>query len=504
VSEPTQAFDVVVIGGGLAGLSAARRSQQLGAKVVVVEKGTSDEANNTRRSGGQYHAAYFDPKTHEPNEFYDAIVKATNGHSRPDTARAWADNVRRALEFLIAEGGVFEKAGAPEISWNRNGPPPLVVEELLEREPKWKGAANDRLLTRMTESFVKAGGAWRPGTRAIALEKEGDAVVGIQVEPRGGGARETIRGRAVVMADGGFQANPELMRKYVTRHTYSNQCSNLDTGDCLQMALAIGAKAVELDAAYQVVVLRDKVTNPSLGHPPWPTMLINAAMVVNGNAERIGDEALPTPPSSADPNGYPSPLYALKRMGGLMSKADAPGDSWVVFDDAVWQTVGRSKPPVDPIMPQSANQHYSLFEAIAEHGGTLMSGQTIAELAQQAGLPVATLERTVAAFNRFCREGTQLDPPRSARTGAIEKAPFYAIPVVPGILFNQGGVLVNGNGQALDEQERAIEGLYAAGGTMGGLMGGPQQGYAGGWSEAAVFGILSAEHAMSRVPIAAK
>ncbi len=57
-----------------------------------------------------------------------------------------------------------------------------------------------------------------------------------------------------------------------------------------------------------------------------------------------------------------------------------------------------------------------------------------------------------------------------------------------------GGLLVNANGQVLDERERPIPNLYAAGGTMGGLQGGPGFGYTGGWSEATVFGLLVAEH----------
>jgi fumarate reductase flavoprotein subunit len=69
-----------------------------------------------------------------------------------------------------------------------------------------------------------------------------------------------------------------------------------------------------------------------------------------------------------------------------------------------------------------------------------------------------------------------------------------AIPIVAGITFTMGGLLVNPSAQVLDEAERPIPGLYAAGGTMGGLQGGPRIGVAGGWSEASTFALLAVEH----------
>src|SRR5262249_10261120 len=128
-------------------------------------------------------------------------------------------------------------------------------------------------------------------------------------------------------------------------------------------------------------------------------------------------------------------------------------------------------------------------------GGTFLTANSVRELADQTGLPRATLEATVAAFNAFCLNGTPLTPPRSGRPRPIEQAPYHAIPLTPGIYFAMGGVLVNGHGQVLDEAERPIPGLYAAGGTMGGLQGGPHLGYTGGWSEGSTFGVLSGEHA---------
>ena len=84
-----------------------------------------------------------------------------------------------------------------------------------------------------------------------------------------------------------------------------------------------------------------------------------------------------------------------------------------------------------------------------------------------------------------------------ARTGKpkVLRAPFYGLRVVSGITFTMGGILINGRGEALDEDEKPIPGLYAAGDAIGGLMGGYRGGYTGGLMQAAVTGILAGENA---------
>jgi fumarate reductase flavoprotein subunit len=117
-------------------------------------------------------------------------------------------------------------------------------------------------------------------------------------------------------------------------------------------------------------------------------------------------------------------------------------------------------------------------------------------------LPADRLDASVRAFNSYCIDGTPIEPIRTGRPRPILRAPFHAIPVCNGIYFTMGGVLVNGHAQVLDQSDTPIPGLYAAGGTMGGLQGGPRNGYAGGWSEAITFGLLAGEHAAERIALA--
>jgi succinate dehydrogenase/fumarate reductase flavoprotein subunit len=96
---------------------------------------------------------------------------------------------------------------------------------------------------------------------------------------------------------------------------------------------------------------------------------------------------------------------------------------------------------------------------------------------------------------RLPNSGEGLAHPPVPRVPAVHR-PFRAIPVVVGITFGLGGILVNGSAQVLRD-ERPIAGLYAAGNAMGGLQGGPRYGYSGGWSQASTFGLIAAEHIAS-------
>jgi fumarate reductase flavoprotein subunit len=477
-------FDVVVIGGGIAGWVAARRAQQGGANVVLLERGSSGPGwSNSRLSGGRIHAAYLNPRTRTPDELYGQLMKKTDGHARADVARAWADNTGRAVDYLVSEGAVIEILGEPQYMQTAlQG----VRDRTVDEYATWRDAGPDTTLTRLWRSFLHDGGTFQPAVRARRLEMDNGRVAGVHVE-RPDGSSKLIRCRAAIMADGGFQANRELMRKYgVVKHSYRLLGSPNDVGDCLLMAIGVGAKVVEMDAFYGNISVRDQTSNGRLLQAPTPAQLIDASMVVNGSGERVGDEAI----------GDDEWSIIEFRLANAIAKTDAPGDSWVVFDHAVWEQVGRD----DDFLRRNASNvqlTMTLNPGYVDAGGTFLSADSIPDLALQAHLPADVLRTTVEEFNSYCGTGTPIVPPRTHRPRPIQQVPFHAIPLCNAIYFTMGGTLVNANGQVLDEQEQPIVGLYAAGGTMGGLMGGPRNGYAGGWSEAVTFGLLAAEHALT-------
>jgi fumarate reductase flavoprotein subunit len=156
----------------------------------------------------------------------------------------------------------------------------------------------------------------------------------------------------------------------------------------------------------------------------------------------------------------------------------------MVFDEAIWEGAGRNAPSFGGV---PANP------GILKGGDVLLSRPSLSLLAEAAHLPAEVLESNVAEYNHFCAGGPQIDPPRSGHPHPIEQGPFHAVRVMAGVFYTLGGVLVNGKAKVLGADEHPIEGLYAAGGTMGGLGGGPDHAYAGGWTQASTFGLLAAE-----------
>jgi fumarate reductase flavoprotein subunit len=306
---------------------------------------------------------------------------------------------------------------------------------------------------------MEAGGTFLAGHRACELVVDDGTVVGVVAESAD--ARSELRARNVLLADGGFQGNPELVAEYITP-AYKLRGSPNDTGDALTMGLAVGAVAVNMDAFYGWTLCADAVRDDRLWPYPGPIPLYLGGMLVDGDGRRFVDEGI---------------------TGELVTQAIArsatPDRCWAICGADVWEgPAAQGDAPINP--------------TLADAGGTVLLADTLEELASLAGLSATAVVDSAmeaAAGGGVGRSGTL---PR------FDQAPFVAVPVIAGITFAMGGLLVNEYGQVLDASEQPIPGLYAAGGAMGGLQGGPRSGYSGGWSEASTFGLLVAEDVARR------
>ena len=381
-----------------------------------------------------------------------ALVQSTT-----TVAWAWARNCGRALDFLTAEGARFERQTDEEWQWNV-----LAPFQPLELGQPWRDAGPDRFLTMMWQRFVARGGVTMFGARARRLVFRDGSVRGVVVEC--GTRVSTIDAHNVLIADGGFQANSEMVREFITP-VYRLRAADTGTGDGIAMARALGADVVNMEWFYGHCMTRDALWNNRL----WPMFsmyaVIAASFVVDGSGRRFADEGV-----------------SNQHMANAISKSATPGNCWVVFDDAVWQTVARAEPlPANPIL--------------IDERATIISAGSVHELAALLDMPVGALENTVTTFNDCAEAGCALWPPRTGAARALRTQPIHAVPVITGITFTMGGLRVDANARVRDRDGALIRGLYAAGGAMGGLQGGPKPAYAGGWSEAATFGLLAAEHA---------
>lgn len=457
--------DLIVVGGGLAGLTAANRAAQLGLRVLVLEKGAEEKyLCNTRYTGGTLHVCMDDIMAGE-TVLLEAIEKLCAGIARPDLARAMARHAERSVRWLQGEGLKFLRAsGSPHHRWVLA--PPGRTRPGLD----WEGRAGDVLLRRLGANLVERGGRLIRNARARHPVMEGHRCVGVAAEVAGAPAE--FRAQSVVLADGGFQAAPELLREYITDHPEKLHQRNArtGTGDGVRFAEEAGAALLGMDRFYGHLLSIDALTNDMLWPYPYLDALVAVGILVGADGKRFTDEGR-------------GGVYAANSVAAL---AD-PHSAAVVFDQPIWGGAG-----CNGLIP--ANPH------LRKEGGTLYEAADLAALAQLIGAPAADFVATVAAYNTAVDEGTigALTPERRTDKGvpmAIRTPPFYAAPVCAGITYTMGGIAIDGNARVLRPDDTIVDGLYAAGATTGGLEGGPGVGYVGGLAKSAVTGLRAAEHA---------
>lgn len=468
--------DAIVVGGGMAGWVAARRAQQLGLRVVLLDKG--DEIPgwcNARMSNGHLHAAYLNIKN-DPGYLERYCLDVTDGHAVPRLARAWAKNCSRAIDWLDHEGVAFaerDEVGERCYLSPVRRPPAGLAKFDRDRGP-------DRALTLLASSFVRGGGVFSGSTRALQLVLDLDGTI-CGVIARAEDALVFFEGRCMVIADGGFQANPEMLVRYIGPRADEMllRAMPTGTGDGIRMALEIGAKAVHMNYFYGHMVSLDALTEPALWPYPLLDGLISEGVLVNRRGERFVDEV---------GSGVGDSKEAISGIGvtNAVGRSEDPRDAIVIVDHATWESSEAGYMGTLPVNP-----------SLVELGGTVHSAESLEALASKSRIRTEGLLETLKTFNAAAAGGqtSTLYVPRSGSPRPLNTPPYYAIPCMAAITFTLGGLLVSADSQVLDSDDRPIPGLYAAGASMGGLQGGPSGGYVGGLSEALVFGLLAAEHA---------
>lgn len=447
-------YDAVIVGGGFAGLTAANHIALAGLKPTVLEAGTQDlYMCNSRVATGAFHVAFRSPED-PADELFDTIMAETDGAAREAIARALTENAQATIDWMRDEGCEFMQH--PRRSW---GMPMMMPGREMRAGLDWENSGPNLFLKSLTQKLEKRGGNLRRGVRVSGLLTDDGRVVGVEIE---GG--ETIDASAVIIADGGFQADRELIGHHITGSPDSLRQRNTETGrgDGIRMAIAVGAETVGLDKFYGHVLSRDALTNEHLWPYPQLDVICAKGIVVTTDGRRFADEGQ-------------GGIYVTNAIAAL----DDPLSATVVFDRTVWEDAREAD-----IVPPNPS--------LVDNGGTVLDADTLDELATAAGIDAGGLKRTVNEYNELIRAGSapELSPPRTTQTfqaHTIDKAPFYAIPLCAGITVTSGGIAVDGQARVLAENGNVIEGLYAAGSAVGGLEGGPRGGYVGGLIKA--FGI---------------
>jgi fumarate reductase flavoprotein subunit len=468
-ADPSR-FDVIAMGGGFSGLVAACRAAQLGLKAAVLEQRPEARYPCSSRYSTGVFGVMGGSLMGPPETLRRAILDGTDGLAKPELADCIAQNAKRAYEWLMAEGARFE-------------PPPNFGSGSLDRSAHvlapsrrfgagldWEGNGADLLMQRLEANLVERGGQLLRATKVESLIVENGRCTGVEATCQD--RRQRIMAKAVVIADGGFAANPALVRRWITPHPdrVLARVGPGAKGDGILMAEAAGAAIGGFGAFYGHVHHRDAMTKPSLWPYPHFDAIGEISLLVGPDGRRFCDEGL---------GGVP--------MANAIAALADPLGAFILFDDAMWAGAPGKAGPV------------GCNPALIEGGGWMHSAPDIASLTERTGLPAQELANTVRRHNEAAgrNDFASLGPPRTTsrwRPLPLATPPFHAVPLCAGVTGTMGGIEIDAHAQALRPDGSTFTGLYAVGTPVGHLEGGPRAGYVGGLAKGFVLGLLAAEH----------
>lgn len=466
MTERNSIYDLIVVGGGIAGLTAAVRATELGLRPLVLEQGEGvDYPNNSRQSGGILHIGFRDPFREVP-DLEQHIIRLTAGEAKPELALALAQHAARLIAWLQSHGAKFMRFN-PQEGYRWCMAPPRALKAGID----WKERGPDLILRRLALELVERGGTLQLGARASELLLEQGRCVGVRGTCQG--EEKIWRAPYCVLADGGFQANRTLFEKHIGTgfDGVFQRGARTGRGDGLTMALAAGATLTPGNRFYGHVLCSDAKHNDQVWPYPEVDALATAGIVIDATGKRFVDEGR-------------SGVHLANELAAHATTEKM----FAIFDQTIWDGPGTSaRIPANPLLERA--------------GGTILRAETAADLAKQMGVPLEAFVETLTQYNQAVAGGSlqALPTPRSDKVTPmpIMQAPLMAIPICPGITYTMVGIDIDAHAQVLDVNATPIPGLFAAGATTGGLEGGKDSAYIGGLIKSGSFGLLAAERIAS-------
>ena len=417
-------YDVIIVGSGSTGLVSAVQAHELGLKPVILEKMPKIGGNTTRASSGMNAAETLVQLKHHVvdsyADFYHETLVGGGEQNDPAMLDYFASHGALAIDWLAAHGIELDEltiTGGMRVQ-RTHRPSSLapiggfLVTQLL----KAVAAEEIPLFTEVT---------------VTELAKSDGKVTGVSVKLPTGQQRK-LAAPAVILATGGFGANPDLIAKYrpdLKNYRTTNQPGA--TGDGIDLATKAGAELVDM-AQIQV--------HPTVQQDTAHAFLIGEA--VRGEGAILVNE---------DGNRFVNELTTRKAVTAAIDQLPTK-HAYLILDAAV-----RERVPA-----------INFYDSV----GLVVTGSTLAELADKIEVPAEQLMSTVADWNTAVT--TQTDKQYGRTTGMGHKlatGPFYAIHIAPAVHYTMGGVKIKPTTQVLATTGQVIPGLYAAGEIAGGLHG---------------------------------
>jgi tricarballylate dehydrogenase len=461
-----ESCDVLVVGKGNAALCAALAARDAGASVTMLEAASQEEAGgNSAFAGGVMRFAFdgvedlkritdlsadeiatSDFGTNTRDEYFDDLFRLTSYRTDPDLCELLVARSQDIMVWLRSKGVRFVP------NFGRQSAMVNGKRRFFGRLPIEVSGGGAGLVRSLDQAAAKAGIDISYDTRAVALIYDGACVRGVRAKRHGKPVE--FPARAVVLACGGFEANPEWRARYLGPgwELAKVRGTRFNTGDGLRMALDIGAAPYGNWSGCHATGwdrYAPEFGDKSIGDQFQKHSYI-FGLLINAHGKRFVDEGL----------DFHSFTYA--KYGGEVLKQ--PGQfAWQVFD-------AKAKPLLRP--------EYRMKQM------TKVVAETLEDLAPRLeGVDPQGFLATARAFNDAVMgevlfdhtvkdgRGTRgIDPPKTNWAQRLDTPPFEAYATTCGITFTFGGVRIDpASGQVVDVIGQPISGLYAAGEMVGGL-----------------------------------
>ena len=447
---------LLIIGAGAAGLCAALAAKEAGIDPVLIER-DAVPAGSTALSAGLIPAAgtrFQRAKgiADDAQLFAADIQRKAHGEADPEVVNAVAKGSGPLVEWLADRYGlpfdVIDNFNYPGHSAMRmHGLPTRTGQELIDA---LRHAAEESDIVFLSERVAER----------LLTERAG-CIRGVECL-RGDGSRERIGCEALILACNGYGGNPDLVRRFIPEMAnalYFGHPGN--RGDAVLWGEALGARLAHL-GGYQG---HGSVATPHNILISWAAIM-QGGIQVNSEGRRFCDES----------RGYSEQATDVLRQPG--------GIAYDVFDARI-AAVARQ------------------FEDFrdAEKAGALLTGQTIAELADAMHVPAAALAADWAEVERLKAANAQ---DRFGRTFTAEQScapPFHAVKVTGALFHTQGGLAIDASARVKRKDGTLFPNLFAAGGAAAGVSGGHASGYlsGNGLLTATVLGRLAGEAAVAQL-----
>ena len=455
-------YDVIVVGAGNAALCAALSARDHGVSVVVLEKApASAQGGNCPYTGGGFRfvhegiedlrdlvedmtdadVARISMAPYTADDFRCHLLAVTHGDTSPDLMDTLISQSRPTVDWMHSKGVRWE---LPSGSRPSTGAPSVIPNSV--GLAAWRSGPG--LVDMLTRAARRSGIDILYETKMLRLlEDPRGGVCGVVAGDRDG--VHEIRAGAVVLACGGFEANPEMRVKYLGGgwERAKVRGTRFNTGDGHRAALDVGAKASGQWTGCHATPI--DIEAPATGDlevtDRMPRRSYPLGIMVNLSGRRFVDEG----------EGFAEQTFV--KVGTRILEQER-GLAFQIFD-------AKARPMLEP--------RYGVATAV-EAGD-------LGALAERLGVNAAAFRRTVEAFNAEAQDGEytprkldgratkSLDPTKSNWAIRIDTPPFVAFTVTGGITYTYGGLSIASDAQVIDLEDRPIPGLFAAGEIVGGI-----------------------------------